>query len=117
MTATDQQHEALESAVALFQDIYRGYRNLAPDAGFRVNYGHPPGGHGCFHESDRGPESGLGGRVRRVRQDFPGESGGIADPSAAGQEHKALAVAGLDGLLQRLNQLDGSLQGLAATLA
>jgi four helix bundle protein len=114
MVTTAQQHEALESAVALFKDIYR--------------------------ETETWPKTQVFGLIMDIRRAAMGLSMNLTECKnlnwGAGsaefveisqenlvelrqhlwlaQNNSALSADGIEGLLQQLNRLEGSLQGLAA---
>jgi four helix bundle protein len=114
LTTTDQQHEALESAVALFKDIYR--------------------------ETETWPKMQVFGLIMDIRRAAMGLSMNLTEcknlnwgaESAEfvkisqenlvelrrhlllAQNNAALSADNIEGLLQQLNRLEGSLQGLAA---
>jgi four helix bundle protein len=117
MTATDQQHEALESAVALFQDIYRETETWPRMQVFGLIMDIRRAAMGVSTNLTEGRNRAWGGESGefvKISQESLGE---LRTHLLLAKEHKALSTAGLEGLLQRLNQLDGSLQGLAVTLA
>lgn len=117
MKTTDQQHKAMESSVALYKEIYR--------------------------ETETWPRMQVFGLIMDIRRAAMGvslnltecqnlawgaESGEFVKISQENladlrrqlllaKENKALSLAKIEGLLQQVNRLEGSLQGLAASLA
>ena len=117
MTITDQQHEALESAVALFQDIYRetetwpkpqtfGFimdiRRAAMEASMNLTEGRNRGWGGESAEFVKLSQENLAELRRQL---------------LLAKDHEALAGNGIAGLLEQVNRVEGALQGLAASLA
>lgn len=117
MTTNDQQHEALESAVALFQDIYRetetwprmqvfGFimdiRRAAMEASMNLTEGRNRGWTGDSGEFVRLSQENLAELRRQL---------------LLAKDHEALADNGIGGLLEQLQQVEGSLQELADSLA
>jgi four helix bundle protein len=117
MTATDQQHEALELAVALFKDIYRETETWPKMQVF-----------GLLMDIRRAA-MGISMNLTEAKNlDWGAESGEfvkIAQHNLAelrrqlllAKNNVALSADNIEGLLQQFNRLDGSLQGLAASLA
>jgi four helix bundle protein len=117
MEANDQQHEALESAVALFQDIYRETETWPRMQVFGLLMDIRRAAMGVSMNLTEGKNLSWGaesGEFVKISQENLVE---LRRHLLRAKENKALAVAGIEGLLQRLNHLDGSLRGLAASLA
>jgi four helix bundle protein len=117
MTATDQQHEALESAVALFQDIYRETETWPTMQVFELIMDIRRAAMEVSTNLTEGRHRSWGGESAefvKISQESLVE---LRTHLLRAKEHKVLAEAGIEGLLQQANRLDGSLQGLAASLA
>jgi len=114
MVTTEQQHEALESAVALFKDIYRETETWPKMQVFDLIM------------DIRRAAMGLSMNLTECKNlDWGAESAEFVKISQENlvelrrhlllaQNNAALFADGIEGLLQQLNRLEGSLQGLAA---
>lgn len=112
MVTTEQQHEALESAVALFKDIYRQTETWPKMQVF-----------GLIMDIRRAV-MGLSMNLTECKNmDWGAESAEFVKISQenlvelrrhllVAQNNAALSADGIEGLLQQLNRLEGSLQGL-----
>lgn len=117
MTTTDQQHEAMESATALFQDIYRETETWPRTQVFDLIMDIRRAAMGVSMNLTEGQNLAWGGEsveFVRLSQDNLAE---LRRQLLLAKDNTALAAAGIEGLLQQLNRLDGSLQGLATSLA
>jgi four helix bundle protein len=116
MTTTDQQHEALESAVALFKDIYRETEAWPKLQVFGLIMDIRRAAMGVSMNLTEGKNLAWGaesGEFVKLSQENLAE---LRRQLLLAKEHKALVSTGLEGLLQQVHRLDGSLQGLTASL-
>lgn len=117
MTVTDQQHEALESAVGLFQDIYRETETWPTMQVFELIMDIRRAAMGVSTNLTEGRNRSWGGESAEFVKISQENLAELRAHLLRAKEHKALVAAGIEGLLQQANHLDGSLQGLAASLA
>lgn len=117
MTATAQQHEALESAAALFKDIYRETETWPRMQVFGLIMDIRRAALGVSMNLTEGQNLAWGaeaGEFVQISQDNLTE---LRRQLLRAKDHAALAPAGIENLLQQVTRLEGSLRGLVASLA
>jgi four helix bundle protein len=116
MTATEQQHEALEFAVALFKDIYRETETWPKMEVFALLMDIRRAAMGISMNLTEGKNLDWGvesGEFVKIAQNNLAE---LRRQLLLAQNNAALSVDNIAGLLQQLDRLDSSLQGLATNL-
>jgi four helix bundle protein len=117
LTTTDQQHEALEGAVALFQDIYRETETWPKMQVFGLIMDIRRAAMGLSMNLTEGKHlnwEAESAEFVKISQENLAE---LRRQLLLAKNHEALSGDSIERLLQQLNRLDGSLQGLAASLA
>jgi four helix bundle protein len=117
MTATDQQHEVLEGAVALFKDIYRETETWPRMQVFGLIMDLRRTAMGVSMNLTEGRNRAWGGESAEFVKISQENLAELRNHLLRAKENEALAAAGIEGLLQQVNHLDHSLQGIAASLA
>lgn len=116
MTATDQQHEVLEGAVALFKDIYRETETWPRMQVFGLIMDLRRTAMGVSMNLTEGRNRAWGGESAEFVKISQENLAELGRQLLLAKENAALSGASIEGLLQQVHQLDGSLQGLAASL-
>jgi four helix bundle protein len=116
MTSTDQQHEALETAVALFKDIYRETETWPKMEIFDLYMDIRRAAMGISMNLTEGKNRDWGGESREFVNIARNDLAELRRQLLLAQNNAALSTDNITGLLQQIDRLDNSLQGLADTL-
>jgi four helix bundle protein len=117
MVATEQQHNALESAVVLFKDIYRATETWPKMQVFGLIMDIRRAAMGITMNLTEGQNQAWGGESAEFVKISQENLAELRRQLLLAQNNTALSETGVEGLLQQVNQLEGSLQRLATSLA